>query len=125
MAEQYVYIYLEDFVVMPNHFHGIIKIINPRDFVARVNCMDVGIGRDLSLPSMKIKSLSELIGAFKTTSSKLIHQAGAKRFKWQRSFYDAIIWNLEKLYQVKWYIKQNPERWKKIGTGGDLSLHLY
>lgn len=48
-----------------------------------------GTSRDLSLQPQtqtKIKSLSELIGVFKTTSSKAIHQTGLIDFKWQRSF---------------------------------------
>ena len=69
VAEQYPYVVLHAFVVMPNHIHGIIEI----------NRNIVGTGRDLSLntpdPSLqpKIKSLSELMGAYKTTVSKQIH----------------------------------------------------
>ena len=68
-------------------------------------------GRDLSQkdePKPKIKSLSELIGAFKTMSSKELHQKGLKEFKWQRSFYDRIIRNEKELYQIRKYIEQNP-----------------
>jgi len=64
LKDRYKYVKLDDYVVMPNHFHGII-IIND-GFV---------YGRDRSrpVPTVKIKSISELIGAFKTTSSKIIH----------------------------------------------------
>ena len=55
LADQYEYIKLDEYIVMPNHCHGIVAIDS------------VGTGRDLSLQG-KIKSLSELIGAFKTTS---------------------------------------------------------
>lgn len=64
LVQQYPYINLHEFIVMPNHLHGIIEI--------------VGTGRDLSLrvlslrnPSLpKINSLSELMGAYKMTVSK-------------------------------------------------------
>ena len=81
LAEQYPYIVLHEFIVMPNHIHGIIEI----------NCKAMaGKGRDLSLPP-KIKSLSELMGAYKTTASKYIHLKGYAEFAWQRSFHDHII----------------------------------
>jgi hypothetical protein len=61
---------------------------------------------------IKIKSLSEIIGVFKTTSSKEIHQKGLINFKWQRSFYDRIIRNEKELYQIRKYIRQNPLKWE-------------
>ena len=78
---------------MPNHFH-IIIIINPEN---------VGTGCDLSL-QINIKSLSSLMGVFKTSSSKLIHLNGNKEFKWQRSFYDRIIRNESELFKIRTYI---------------------
>ncbi len=73
-----------------------------------------GTSRDLSLQPacIKIKSLSELVGAFKTISSKEIHQSGFKDFRWQRSFYDHIIRNEKSLYKIRQYIQQNPLRWE-------------
>jgi hypothetical protein len=77
LGEQYPYVVLHEFVVMPNHIHGIIEI-------KRANV--VGTGHDLSLQhdssvSIKIKSLSELMGAYKTTSSKKIHLLGYEAFQ--------------------------------------------
>ena len=63
-------------------------------------------------PHIKIKSLSELVGAFKTKSSKEIHKLGYSTFKWQRSFYDRIIRDEKELYNIRKYIKQNPLRWE-------------
>ena len=104
LEKQYPYVLLDEFAVMPNHFHGLLEI-NTYD-------NNVGTGRDLSLPSnIKIKSLSELIGAFKTTSSKLIHQAGLSDFTWQRSFYDHIIRNEKSLDQIRNYVTYNAFNW--------------
>ncbi|RKY37505.1 MAG: hypothetical protein DRP78_00965 [Candidatus Omnitrophota bacterium] len=97
LAKQYSYITLDEYVVMPNHVHGIL-IINKRT------------GHDLSL-QIKIKSLSSLIGAFKTTSSKLIHQNGLSDFTWQRSFHDHIILNDKSLTKIQEYIINNPSTW--------------
>ncbi len=100
MEEQYPYIVLHEFVVMPNHIHGIIEIIRSRV---------VGTGRDLSL--QKIKSLSELMGAYKTTVSKQLHSSGFIDFNWQRSFYDHIIRNQKSYESISEYIVNNPSNW--------------
>ncbi len=102
LENHFQYVKIIKFVVMPNHVHIIIRIID-----------NVGTGRDLSLRKSigKIKSLSELIGSFKTTSSKLIHQYGKHDFCWQRSFYDHIIRNDEELNRISDYIDKNPMKW--------------
>jgi REP element-mobilizing transposase RayT len=116
LHNQYPYLTIDEFVVMPNHFHGIINITD-----SLKNGL-VGNGRDRSLrnnhpspdhhPQQKIKSLSELVGAFKTTSSKLIHHAGMPSFQWQKSFYERIIRNEQELNRIKEYIQMNVLRWE-------------
>lgn len=97
LTQQYQYVDIHNYVVMPNHIHMILEIDNLR------------IGSN----EIKIKSLSSLIGAFKTTSSKLIHESGFLQFSWQRSFHDHIIRN-EKSYQnISNYIDLNPQNWNK------------
>jgi putative transposase len=82
LQQQYPYVRLDEFVVMPNHIHG------------------------------KIKPLSELVGAFKTTSSKRIHEAGVISFQWQRSFFERIVRNDLELNRIREYIRTNPSRWE-------------
>ena len=103
LAQQYAYVVLHEFVVMPNHIHGIIEI--NRDHILP------GTGRDLSLTKLKIKSLSELMGAFKTALSKQIHLIGYNEFRWQRSFHDHIIREDESYERIANYILNNPEKW--------------
>ncbi len=103
LAEQYPYVVLHEFVVMPNHVHGIIEIY--RGHI-------VGTGRDPSLQQIKIKSLSELMGAYKTTVSKQIHLSGFIKFAWQRSFYEHIIRNEKSLETISEYITSNPLNWE-------------
>ena len=102
----YPYITIDFYVIMPNHIHAII-IIDPSENVYVVT------SRNLSLDKKsirKIKSLSEIIGAFKTISSKELHKMGLNEFRWQRSFYDRIIRNEKELFFIRQYIKQNPLR---------------
>ncbi|MFZ6665503.1 hypothetical protein [Peijinzhouia sedimentorum] len=61
---------------------------------------------------IKIKSLSQLMDVYKTTTSKEIHLLGVFDFAWQRSFYDHIIRNSESYEKIKAYINTNPKRWK-------------
>jgi putative transposase len=112
LADQYPYVVLHAFVVMPDHVHGIIEI-------NRGNI--VGTGRDLSLQyenNMKIKSLSEIIGAYKTTVSKQIHLLGYTKFAWQRSFHDRIIRDERSYIYITEYILSNPSKWN-LKTNSD------
>src|SRR5690606_19346395 len=98
LEAHYPYIILHNFVVMPNHVHAIIEINGSG-------------GRDSSravLTEIKIKSLSSLIGAFKTTSSKMIHNAGFLDFAWHRSFHDHIIRTETSYLNITNYIDDNP-----------------
>jgi len=127
LGEQYPYVVLHAFVVMPNHIHGIIEINRSH----MIDC-NVGTGRDLSLqqrngnlplqngalamqqPTIpKIKSLSEIIGAYKTTVSKQIHGVGFSEFVWQRSFHDHIIRNETSYQNIIYYILNNPSKWEE------------
>lgn len=132
LADQYPYVLLHEFIIMPNHMHGILEIdangvekeedelIPEREKEEgkeeeKENKMlpIVRTARELSVPQqqIKIKSLSQLIGAFKTTSSKQIHLAGLSDFKWKRSFHDRIIRNESEFVRISNYIKANPEKW--------------
>ncbi|MGV3538628.1 MAG: hypothetical protein ACO1OQ_02395 [Rufibacter sp.] len=59
----------------------------------------------------KVLSLSQLVGAYKTISSKLIRGAGMPDFTWKRSFYDHIVRNEIGYRHIKNYIESNPSRW--------------
>jgi putative transposase len=101
LLKQYAYVSLGEFIVMPNHVHGIIYI---NSFV----------GTSCNLSLQKTKSLSELIGAFKTVSSKGINKNNTfSDFRWQRSFHDRIIRNEKELKNISEYIYLNPKNWKK------------
>ena len=118
IAERYPHVILDEWVIMPDHFHAIVKIVH-----AESDNNPVGTGRDLSLhcnnpnqnnnnPSpQKYKPLDQIIGAFKTTSSKLIHRSGYNEFAWQRSYYDHIVRDTGALNQIREYIINNPINW--------------
>ncbi|MDP3928549.1 MAG: hypothetical protein Q8R57_05965 [Bacteroidota bacterium] len=112
LEERYPYVKLHAFVVMPDHFHGIIQITNYGS--KKIDNLDLNKNENgTSEKPIKIKSISELIGAFKTTSSKQIHLIGNKKFIWQRSFHDSIIRSYLAFFAISKYIKNNPRNWKK------------
>jgi len=103
LANRYPYVVLHSFVLMPNHFRGIIEINRS---------VRTSSNGSTQVNSIKLKSLSELIGAYKTTSSKQIHLTGGDAFAWHRSFYDRIIRNKSELDRITEYIDLNPLNWE-------------
>jgi len=92
---------IDEFIIMPNHVHGIIIINNfdnsvgHRHACALQNC------------DRKHERLPVIIGAYKSSVSKHIHESGYNEFKWQRSYYDRIIRNENELNEIRRYIKYN------------------
>ena len=130
LEQQYPYFVLHNFVVMPNHVHILAEIARMENNISDDNEFFLertpGTGRYLSqqkrdVPTdrdirddgsqQKIKSISEVMGAFKTTSSKKIHRAGNDDFQWQRSFHDHIVKSGESYNRIYAYINLNPEKW--------------
>lgn len=130
LPENFDYIKLDEWVIMPNHLHGIIEIKNENYYGLTGNGMTVGNGlngkifgngctvgnvleRSLHDPDKsKILPLYRIIGALKTTSSKLIHQNQNNiYFQWQKSFHDRVIRNEDELNNIRYYIQQNPAKW--------------
>lgn len=111
---------LYEFVVMPNHIHGIIWITGEGSFRLHPGAWkNDNLHRDGQLPSptqdIKYETLSHIIGAFKTTGAtrvnKLRRQIGMA--VWQKSFYDRIIRNERELVRIQEYIRNNPIKWAK------------
>jgi putative transposase len=99
LKNQYSYINIPIWIVMPDHVHAIIEI----------NRAEAGRDRPLHMHQscIKIKPLPELIGAFKTTTSKKIHQTGKHDFRWQRSYHERIIRGHMDYTRIYNYIKNN------------------
>lgn len=101
LGEQYQHVDLDYFVVMPNHLHGIIALT---DDAARSGG---------SRAAHRNKPLGQLIGAFKTVSTKEINNIrgtpGAA--VWQTNYYERVIRNERELEAVRLYIVDNPAKW--------------
>lgn len=93
-------IQLDEFIIMPNHIHGIIIINNP-----------VGNGLARSSNKHTNNNLSIIIGSYKSTVTKQINRINNNRFRWQKSFHDHIIRNDKSLNKIREYIINNPATW--------------
>ncbi|MBI3125295.1 MAG: transposase [Ignavibacteriales bacterium] len=93
---------LDYYVIMPDHFHGII-IITEQDIVSRD-------GSETHPNKNRIHGLSEIIRSFKSYSSRRINELpeSKSKFHWQTSFYDRIIRNEKELLRIRKYIQDNP-----------------
>jgi REP element-mobilizing transposase RayT len=92
---------LDQWVVMPNHIHGILIIVD-------------GYSSTDPRPTKTISgSVGALVGTYKSSVTKRINNVrntpGAK--VWQRGYYDQIIRDEKHLNAVRNYIIRNPERW--------------
>lgn len=102
---------IHEYIVMPNHIHGIIEISSRR-------------GGPLCPPELDSSptglSLSDMIQRFKTmTTNKYIYGVKNHDWKvfpkqlWQRSYYEHIIRNEKTLEEIQTYIINNPKNWDK------------
>lgn len=102
---------LGNFLIMPNHLHGIIII----HYQMNKNDNLVGAKHASHLPresGTTRGSLSAIIQSFKSSSTRLIHQnTDFQEIIWQRSFYDRIIRNGRELRKLSDYISLNPHDW--------------
>ena len=112
------FISLDEFVVMPDHLHGIL-IINCEEL--RKYCDIKGTtskktnGKDLSARMTVISpepgSISTVIRSFKGAVRKIIRKNNPD-FAWQPLFFDRIIRNLEEFQSKRTYIINNIDNWQ-------------
>ncbi len=133
LFSRYDHIMMDEYIIMPDHFHGIIKILPDSQINVRAgldppsgeswailkSLASASDSRAGSVPPVHFGynhqnklDLSHIIGAFKTTASKRIHEARYPNFKWKRSFHDRII-RQDELEIKRAYIRNNPKNWKK------------
>jgi len=118
---------LDEYVVMPNHIHGIIVIgrdqnnnQNPdRDGATITENIDVPgenstSGRAPARGAPTITTLGSIIGAFKSRcvneNLRYIEENGLNELAkfWQRNYYERIIRNHNELNEIRNYIRNNP-----------------
>ena len=109
LPKRFANIQLDEFVIMPNHIHGIIAIVG-----APLVGAPIGANRAGARPA---PTLGGIIGAYKSICVhewlKLIKKNGLNvigRF-WQRNYYEHVIRGEMDLFKIRNYIRQNPLNW--------------
>jgi REP element-mobilizing transposase RayT len=86
-------LHLDEFVVMPNHVHGLV-LLNQDDGA--------------------MHALPQVINGFKTAAARRINEVrgtvGAP--VWQRSYYERIVRNERALERIRRYVVSNPAMWE-------------
>lgn len=125
LPKRYPHIKLDAFIVMPNHVHGIIVLMDELERAGLDN-FDAGNPRFLGKTAptkptttkparAKYHGLPEIIRGFKTFSARRINQirSMAGVAVWQRDYYEHIIRNEESLHKIREYIINNPLSWEQ------------
>lgn len=114
---------LDAWVIMPNHLHGIICIIEtPRQGVSitthqgPIPIQDISSPqRGISIgtnPKWKPNSLGSIINQFKSACTRRIRASIDPDFTWQSRYYDRIIRDDKSLAAIRKYILNNPPNWE-------------
>lgn len=140
IPEHFTNVVLDEHIVMPNHFHGILWITHDvrggaiRDARGRdiliggldQNDLDDGI-REFGIPQLAAEfdlelrrfgcpipdSLSTIVGTFKASAPNEIHllERGVGVKVWQARFHERVIRNRSELLRIRRYIRNNPHMW--------------
>ena len=106
------------FVVMPNHFHGMI-------FITAGETQGINVGARHAVPQEEgaierfgkpvSGSLPTIIRSFKSATTKAFHEifGHLEERLWQQSYYEHVIRNERDLQAVYEYIVTNPMNWEK------------
>lgn len=109
----YLHIEIGEYVIMPDHFHGIIYFNQP-NFKNRSTVPAYEPQR---------KNLSSVIRGFKAAVT-VASRSNFPTFKWQRGFHDQIMWNQKSIDAHRAYIINNPifawekKKYTRVGEFG-------
>ena len=101
---------LDAFVIMPNHIHGILWIVDRGQYKAG----DASAQPDAPIGTTP-NSLGAMIQNFKSVTTRHINRARAMPATplWQHNYYDNIIRNEQALQRIREYILANPLQWAR------------
>lgn len=96
---------LDLFIVMPNHVHGIVNIID---------CPVGATGRSPLRSGPPPRSLGAFVAGFKSAATKRINELRHTPAApvWQRNYYEHVIRDDGELLRVREYIQNNPLQWE-------------
>lgn len=111
-------IVVDEFVVMPNHLHGLIVMEPLRRGVSHT-------------PGGKFRSPAQTVGAivrgFKGSTTRLINelQGTPGVMLWQRNYYEHIVRDDRELQRIREYIANNPAQWALDRENPEKGVYQY
>ena len=110
IPEHFPEIVLEDYVIMPNHIHGIVGIQKTSTKIREIP--EDGRDKKMSAIAPQKGSLSVAIRSYK---SSVTREARLQEpdFVWSRGFHDHPIYPVEAMTGVVRYIRNNPLKWEE------------
>ena len=132
------HVIIDEFIIMPNHIHGILIMNAPGDGGGIVDASQVetlpvetlqcnvstkagktnaaapqnDLSKHMSAISPKRGSISAIIRSYKTAVTRWARGNGIYDFAWQARYYDHIIRNERALEVLRQYIINNPLKWE-------------
>lgn len=108
IPEKFTNFSIHDYVIMPNHFHCIVEILNTGKTVAHMGETVAHMGA--TLPSVvqwfKTMTTNDYIKNVKTNNWQRFNKK-----LWQRSYYEHIIRTEQAHQKIVDYIQYNPQKW--------------
>jgi len=128
IPRHYPVVQLDEFVIMPNHIHGIIKIMlndntnagvqNLEPQRLKLQCLkpqhhDPQHNKPLRHAFQKIipRSLGAIIRGFKIGVTKWCTLNNRGDFTWQRNYFEEVVRDENGLQAIRQYIINNPSKW--------------
>lgn len=118
---------LHEFVIMPNHVHGIIEFVNDVNVGAENVVVGDFVGAENFLPLLRNpqrnefqkmipRSIGSIVKGFKIGVTKWLRNEWPENFPtqrqiWQRNYHEHIIRNEQSYHNISDYIKNNPAKW--------------
>jgi putative transposase len=123
IPQHYPNVYLDEYIIMPNHIHGIL-IIEQQAVGANDHSPYDHFPKKLSLsqhcwannyPPLRYgtsKTIGAIIRGYKIGVTKWFRKNTNNYLVWQRNYYEHIIRNEKSLEQIRRYIINNPFNWQ-------------
>lgn len=111
IPDHYPFIRIHEFIIMPDHIHGILEIIvGANDYSPR----HVEYKSEFKSPS---KTIGSVIRGYKIGVTKWMRQNTEIHKVWQRNYYEHIIRDTVAFDNIARYIQDNPKNWRKKSRG--------
>ena len=104
---------LDEWVVMPNHIHGIVVIVRANNH-SPVQSNDYSpLPANAPHPTGTARTIGSMVRGFKIGVTKWYRQRSVTSKIWQRNYWDHIIRNESELIRIRRYILDNPMQWEQ------------